>query len=136
MRKAKAVARAPAVTSRRATGGAEYAWPSIARTAGLGFTRVAVDANVMGGDYSQVRWYGGSIEFEADPKHATVLCDAFELCGKSAGTEAPIAKEAKEDVQKEDEEPVGKEEATKSRALATTGNYLSQDRTDIQYAAK
>ena len=35
----------------------------------------------------RVRWYGDSIEFEADPKHAKVLCDVLELCGKLAGTE-------------------------------------------------
>ena len=44
--------------------------------------------------------------------------------------------EIKEEVAKEDEDPVGEEEATWYRALAATGNYLSQDRLSIQYAAK
>ena len=35
-----------------------------------------------------------------------------------------------------DEEPCGKEETTRFRALAATGNYLAQDRLDQQYAAK
>ena len=37
---------------------------------------------------------------------------------------------------KEEEDPVGDQEVTKYRAPAGTGNYIAQDRTDIQYAAK
>ena len=80
----------------------------------------------------RVRWYGQTIEFEADPKHVSTLCEAFELCGKSAGSETPIVKETKEEVTAPDEEPCGKDETTRFRALAATGNYLAQDRLDEQ----
>ena len=83
-----------------------------------------------------VRWVGDTVELEVDPKHVRVLYDAFDLCGKSAGSEWPVVKETKEDVQREEEEPLGPEETTRYRALAATGNFLSQDRTDIQFAAK
>ena len=59
-----------------------------------------------------VKWYGSSLNYEADPKHVQVLCDVLELCGKSAGDEGPIVKETKEEVAKEEEDPVGEEEAT------------------------
>ena len=40
-----------------------------------------------------VRWVGDTVEFEVEPKHVQVMCDAFDLCGKSAGSEWLAVKE-------------------------------------------
>ena len=61
--------------------------------------------------------------------HQKAMCDAFELCGKSAGTESPISKETKEELLKEEEEPLGKEETARfpgsggDRQLLVAGPY-------------
>ena len=64
------------------------------------------------------------------------MCEACELCGKSAGSEELIAKETPEEVHKEEEDVLTGEEATRYRPFSAVANDLSQDRCDIQYVAK
>ena len=50
------------------------------------------------------------------------------------GVESP--REGNEEVQEKEGEEITKEEATMYRAVVARGNYLSQDRSDIQFAVK
>jgi hypothetical protein len=83
----------------------------------------------------QLRWRGGSIEYEADPKHAQEVVRRAMLEKDSKGLDGPIVRETLVDLETVSEE-LSKEEATEFRAVAATANYLAQDRVDIQYAAK
>jgi hypothetical protein len=82
-----------------------------------------------------IRWRGGSIEYEADPKHAEEVVRRVGLESDSKGLDGPIVKETLADLEEVAEELSGAE-ATEFRAIAATANYLAQDRVDIQFAAK
>ena len=85
----------------------------------------------------KLEWKHDGITFEADDKHAKILCKELGLDAGSRGLDAPIVKETKSDMDDEDmQELLGKEDATKFRALAARANYLAQDRMDIQYTTK
>ena len=83
----------------------------------------------------KVRWVGNVIEYEADDKHAKILCNELGLADESNGLGLPIVKETLEDLQADDDALNGIE-TTRFRGLAARANYLGQDRTDVQYAAK
>jgi hypothetical protein len=83
----------------------------------------------------QLRWRGGSIEYEADPKHAEEIIKRVGLELNSKGLDTPFVKVTLEDLE-EESEALSKEESTEFRALAATANYLAQDRVDMQFAAK
>ena len=78
---------------------------------------------------------GEFLVYEPDPKHAKIVCEEMGLKDDSKGLEAPVAKEDAAAAGAE-EEPLGPEEATRFRALAARANYIAQDRTDVQFAAK
>ena len=72
------------------------------------------------------------IQYEADPKHGTTLCEAMGVGLESKGLKAPVVKSNREDVEvKRDEQSpeLMAGEATRFRGLAATANYLSVDRT-------
>jgi hypothetical protein len=87
----------------------------------------------------QLRWTGKTIEYEADEKHALEIVREMGLDSESKGLEAPYAKDEVNDGDEEEEDQsvlLEPEDARKFRGLAARGNYLAQDRMDIQYAAK
>ena len=80
-----------------------------------------------------ITWRGGVLEYRADDKHRELTMKALGLDEDSKSLASPIVKE--EDVGEKDVE-LNSKEATEFRGLAARVNYLSQDRPDIQYAAK
>jgi hypothetical protein len=83
----------------------------------------------------ELRWKGGCIEYEADPKHAREVIRRVGLEENSKGLDGPIVKETLSELAVE-AETLDKEESTEFRAIAATANYLAQDRIDIQFGAK
>jgi hypothetical protein len=84
-----------------------------------------------------VRWGHSGISYEADEKHAAIICKELGLDMSSRGLQAPCIKETKEELDDEElNEPLLREDATKFRALAARANYLAQDRLDVQFACK
>jgi hypothetical protein len=81
-----------------------------------------------------LRWDGSALTLRADEKHVREILKEFNLTKESRGITIPVDQDetAGED---ESELLVGKE-ITRFRALAARGNYLGQDRCDIQYATK
>jgi len=85
----------------------------------------------------RVEWKDGVITYEADSKHAKVIIEEMGVQDDSKGLEMPIEREElTEGWTEDDDEPMNDEDAKKFRGLAATANYLAQDRTDIQFAAK
>ena len=80
-----------------------------------------------------VEWTRGGIKYEADPRHAEIIWEGVGMKEESKGVVTPGTKVKDEEG---DEEELGREEATRYRALAARANYLAQDRIDIQYATK
>ena len=77
------------------------------------------------------------ITYEADPEHVGKLVEGIGLLAGSNGLEKPAIKEAVEDVgDPQWNEELDPDDARLFRALAARANYLSQDRADVQYAAK
>ncbi len=63
----------------------------------------------------------------------------MEGCGLSESSNplaCPVVRVHEDQVEKDDEEPLGDVEARKFRALAARLNCLSLDRSDVQYARK
>ena len=79
-----------------------------------------------------VEWSKEGIHYEVDQRHAELIVSQLGLSGSAKALSAPGKKE---DSNEEDEE-LTHEEATKYRALTARANYLSQDRSDIQFAVK
>jgi hypothetical protein len=75
---------------------------------------------------------GDSLVYEADEKHAKILCERFGLGDDSKGLDCPSSKSEVT----EDDRQLEKEEATEFRALAARASYLAMDRVDMMYAAK
>ena len=85
----------------------------------------------------RLRWEDDEITYEADPEHVRKLVEGIGLLADSNGLEKPAVKEAVEDVGDPHwNEELDPGDARLFRALAARANYLSQDRADIQYAAK
>ncbi len=84
-----------------------------------------------------VEWCESGIIYEADQGHAEIIIKQMGLVKESRSLSTPGGKIG---VTVEDEEgwlnEVGGQEATLYRALVARGVYLSQDRSDIQYAVK
>jgi hypothetical protein len=72
--------------------------------------------------------------YEPDAKHARILCEELGLVEGSKGADSPTVKLDTKKV--EEDELLGKGEATRFRALAARASYLSLDRPDIQYSSK
>ncbi len=83
----------------------------------------------------KLSWRNGVIEYEADEKHAQEIIRQMGLADDSRGLEAPAEKM---DVTEctEESEKMDIAEAKAYRGLAARGNYLGQDRMDIQFATK
>ena len=78
---------------------------------------------------------GEFLIYEPDLRHAKILCVEMGLKEDSKGLGAPVATEDAAATGTE-EEPLGPEETTRFRAPAARANYIAQDRTDVQFAAK
>ena len=76
-------------------------------------------------------WSDQGITFEADQRHADLIVQDLGLAGDSKGLTTPGSKS-----KEIDETPLNAEDATLYRSNAARGNYLSQDRSDIQFAVK
>jgi hypothetical protein len=83
----------------------------------------------------KIRWQGDVLEYEADPEHANVMKKVMGLEEDSKGVKVSCVKETKEEEAEEDQELRGDEVRT-FRSVAARGNYLGQDRMDLQFAAK
>ena len=73
------------------------------------------------------------IEYEADQRHAEIIVNSVGLEKESKGVVTPGCKR---EWNPEEGRELSPKEATAYRAAVASGNYVSQDRTDIQYAAK
>ena len=73
-------------------------------------------------------------EYEADQRHGEILAKTMNLQDSK-----PVATPGEEDkpwLEQEEEEELGTAEASEYRALSARANYLSADRSDIQYNTK
>ena len=94
------------------------------------------DITILGRHLS---WPKGTREliYEADTKYAREVMAQIGVGEDSKGLDAPIEREVVSEGSLEDEsELLDPEEAKRYRGIAATLNYLSLDRSDIQYAAK
>ena len=78
-----------------------------------------------------VQWTREGIEYEADQRHAEIIVKEMGLEEGSRSLAAPGRKEGNED-----DTLLEPKEASKYRALVARGNYLGQDRSDIQFTIK
>lgn len=78
-------------------------------------------------------WGEFGLEYEADRKHAKMICEAIGLEEWSKGLSCPYEKNEKGD---EGDEDMSEADATEYRALAARANFLASDRLDIQFAVK
>ena len=77
------------------------------------------------------------MRYEADEKHAKMVCEGVGLEASSKGLERPSVKETIEEVMDEERDsPLSPEETKEFRALAARANYLAMDRPDIQFSVK
>ena len=80
-------------------------------------------------------WTPEGIVIEADQRHAEIIAKDLELDDRSKSVTTPGVKERSGDYEKGYEE-LESWKATMFRANVARANYLSQDRSDIQYATK
>ena len=73
-------------------------------------------------------------EMEADPRHAELLIKGLRL-DTANGVKSP-GEEPRAWVMEENAVPLSSAQSKEYRAMAARANYLAQDRTDIQFAAK
>ena len=82
-----------------------------------------------------LRWVDGGVEYEADPRQGERLLEGLGLDGDNCKSMVTPGQKLEIDKLKDDK-PLSQHEHTTFRALAARANYLSQDRIDLQYAAK
>ena len=76
-------------------------------------------------------------EYESDQRHVEAMIEDLGLINaKDVSTPGVDEPKKNEEEQLEAEIPLNPEEATAFRAVAARGNYLAQDRPDIQFAVK
>ena len=80
-----------------------------------------------------VEWKGSSICYEADQRHAEIICDELGFGAESKGVVTPGTKQ---EMSEENERKLEAGWASRYRALVARANYLAQDRPDIQFATK
>ena len=73
-------------------------------------------------------WSEKGIYVEADQRHAEILVRDLGFKGNSKGVVTPGEKNGEIH-----EEKIDRERATMYRACVARGNYMSQDRSDVQY---
>ena len=81
-----------------------------------------------------VHWTPSGIEYEADQRHAAIIVRELGLKPDSKSANSPGTAAKWEEL--EDDEPLNPQERTWYRQIVARGNYISQDRCDIQYAVK
>jgi len=85
----------------------------------------------------RLTWKGNVMRYEADERHAEMICKGVGLESSSKGLDRPSVKETIEEVMNEEREcPLSPEETREFRALAARANYLAMDRPDIQFSVK
>ena len=90
-----------------------------------------------------IRWTGGGIKLEADPRHAELIVKHFELEGGRVG-KVPGSKPLKKKPEESDDEDGAEvkpevlppREASEHRSVVARLNYLTADRPDLQFATK
>ena len=81
-----------------------------------------------------VRWTSNGSEFEADPKHRSLIMETFGFKEGSKGLVNNGEKDTREEVG--DNEEMDKGEATEFRGVVARMNFLSQDCPDLQFPVK
>ena len=82
-----------------------------------------------------VRATHGGWEYESDQRHVEIILEQLELKNaKPLGT--PGVEDGTTTGEEEDEQPLPGELASVYRAISARASYVSQDRSDIQYAVK
>jgi hypothetical protein len=79
-----------------------------------------------------VTWKDDCIEYQADPRHRSIVLEQF---GFEEGSKGLTASGKAEDQDDDDEELEG-QEATEFRAMAARLNFMAQDCPDVQFATK
>ena len=80
-----------------------------------------------------VEWTDKGIRYEADQRHAEIICKELGYNEETKGVVTPGLK-LESDCPPDWDLPLNNEESSRFRAMAARANYLSQDRPDIQYA--
>ena len=81
-----------------------------------------------------LQWTDFGLEWEADQRHSDLITRHCNLGDDSEPVGTPGGKREFED--REGSPDLTHEEAFRFRAIVARGNYLAQDRTDVQYAVK
>ena len=81
-----------------------------------------------------VRWTDEGIEFEADPKHRSLIMEAFGFKEGSRGLVRNGGGDEKEE--EGDDEGMEEKEGTEFRGVAARMNFLGQDCPDLQFPVK
>ena len=80
-------------------------------------------------------WTEEGLEYEGSDKHRRALLEGLGLNEESKAVNSAAVK-PEEIGQEEDTDMLDASEAKRFRSLAATLNYMSSDRSDVQYAAK
>ena len=80
-------------------------------------------------------WTEEGVEYEGSDKHRRALLEGLGLKEESKAVNSAAVK-PEETGQEEDTDVLDASEAKRFRSLAATLNYMSSDRSDVQYAAK
>ena len=80
-----------------------------------------------------IEWNREGLWYEADQRHSEIIVKELDLEGNKVRSEVPGEKVT---INEEDEEELPPGEVKRYQALVARANYLAQDRSDIQYAAK
>ena len=80
-----------------------------------------------------VTWTEEGIEYEGDQRHVEICMKELKLCEDSKEVTTPGEKSQKKN---QSREVLGRDESKKFRGITARLNYLGQDRSDIQNAAK
>ena len=83
-----------------------------------------------------VHWTPEGVEYDADQRHAKLIIRELGLKEGSKSVNAPGEQGKGKYVKEEGDEELGKAERTWYRGIEARGDYLAQDRCDIQYAVK
>ena len=83
-----------------------------------------------------LRWTNWGVEYEADSKHREILVEKMGLDDNANAVVGPAVREDQEEGDNGEEQELQGQACTDFRAAAARLNYLSQDRSDIQFATK
>ena len=79
-------------------------------------------------------WTKEGLEYESSDKHRRALLEGLGLNEESKAVNSPAVKT--EEIGQEEDTEMFASETKRFRSLAATLNYMSSDRSDVQYAAK